>query len=77
MEIIVYAVRKGLKLIDTAEAYGAGHSEELVEEAVKVFPRETVFIATKVWRYNLRFKDVLKALDRSLKRLKLDHVDLY
>jgi len=35
IEIIGYAVRKGLKLIDTAEVYGAGHSEELVGEAIK------------------------------------------
>ena len=77
IEIIKYAIRKGLKLIDTAEMYGAGHSEELVGEAIREFLRGEVFIATKVWPYNLRFKDVLEALDRSLERLRVNYVDLY
>jgi len=77
VEIIKYAVEKGMHLIDTAEYYGGGHSEELVGEAIKEFPREKVFIATKVWHTNLRYHDVLKALERSLKRLQVDCVDLY
>jgi diketogulonate reductase-like aldo/keto reductase len=77
IEIIRYAVERGLKLIDTAEMYGAGHSEELVGEAIKEFPREEVFIATKIWPYNLRFKGVFEALSRSLERLKTDYIDLY
>jgi diketogulonate reductase-like aldo/keto reductase len=77
IEIIRYAVGRGLKLIDTAEMYGAGHSEELVGEAIKEFPKEEVFIATKVWPHNLRFKDVFEALSRSLERLKINYVDLY
>ncbi|MEM1976827.1 MAG: aldo/keto reductase, partial [Nitrososphaerota archaeon] len=77
VEIVRYAVRRGVKLIDTAEMYGAGHCEELVGEAVKEFPREEVFIATKIWPYNLRFKDVFESLSRSLDRLGVDYIDLY
>ncbi len=77
IEIIRCAIRKGVKLIDTAEMYGAGHCEELVGEAIKELPREEVFIATKIWPYNLRFKNVFEALSRSLERLKVDYVDLY
>ncbi len=77
VEIIRLAIKKGMKLIDTAEIYGGGHAEEIVGEAVKEFDRNEVFIATKVWSSNLRYNDVLKALERSLKRLGLEYVDLY
>ena len=50
---------------------------ELVGEAIKRFPREKVFIATKVWPDNLRYEAVLKALERSLERLGTSYVDLY
>lgn len=76
IEIIRLAVEKGMRLIDTAEIYGGGHAEELVGEAVKEF-REEVFIATKVWHSHLRYEDVPKALEQSLRRLKTSYVDLY
>ncbi|MCS7145667.1 MAG: aldo/keto reductase [Nitrososphaerota archaeon] len=77
VEAIRYAVELGMNHIDTAEMYGAGHSEELVGRAIKVFPRDQVFIATKVWYTNLRYDDVLQACERSLKRLGVKYVDLY
>ena len=77
IEIIRCAVERGMSLIDTAEVYGAGHCEELVGKAVKEFPREEVFIATKVWPDNLRYESVLKALEHSLERLGTSYVDLY
>lgn len=76
VEIIRLAVKRGVRLIDTAEVYGGGHAEELVGEAVKEF-REEVFIATKVWQSHLRYEDVLKALEGSLRRLGTSYVDLY
>lgn len=77
VEAIRYAIRLGMTHIDTAEIYGAGHSEELVGRAIKAYPREEVFITTKVWHTNLRYDDVLKACERSLKRLQTDYIDLY
>ncbi|MCX8187135.1 MAG: aldo/keto reductase [Nitrososphaeria archaeon] len=77
IEVIRYAIRRGIKFIDTAEMYGAGHAEEIVGEAISTFPREEVFIATKVWPYNLRYKDIFDAIGHSLERLKVDYVDLY
>jgi len=77
IEAIRYAVRLGMNHIDTAEIYGGGHSEELVGEAVKEFRRDEVFIATKVWQTNLRYDDVLRACERSLRRLQTDYIDLY
>jgi len=71
------AVELGITHIDTAEYYGAGHAEELVGEAVEVFPRRDLFITTKVWRTHLRYDDLIASMKASLKRLNLDYVDLY
>jgi len=63
--------------IDTAEYYGAGHAEELVGEAVEPYPRDSLFITTKVWHNHLRYDDLMESMRKSLKRLNLDYVDLY
>lgn len=77
----IAAIRRGVEMgmthIDTAEYYGKGHAEELVNEAVKDFPREKLFIASKVWKTNLAHDDVLAHAEKSLKRLKTDYLDLY
>jgi len=77
VEAIRYAISLGMTHIDTAEIYGAGHSEELVGRAIKDMDREKLFIATKVWYTNLRFDDVINACKNSLNRLNLKYVDLY
>jgi|ERR1700730_9433454 len=70
-------LRNGIALgaffIDTAESYG---SEEIVGEALKGV-RDRVFVATKVSPGHFKKKDVVKAADQSLRRLKTDHIDLY
>ena len=66
----------GATLIDTAEMYGDGRSEELVGEAI-AGRREEVFLVTKVYPYNASKKGVPAACERSLKRLKTDRIDLY
>lgn len=71
------AIDLGMTHIDTAEYYGAGHAEELVGLAIEPYYREDLFITTKVWRTNLQYADLLKSIEKSLKRLNLDYVDLY
>jgi len=71
------ALDMGYRHIDTAEYYGDGHTEELVAEAIKIFPREDLFIVSKVWPNHLNKEELEKALKRSLKRLKIDYLDLY
>ena len=66
----------GMTLIDTAEAYGAGHSEELVGRAVKDC-RKDVFVATKVSPQYLGYNGVLRACERSLRRLQTEYIDSY
>ena len=64
----------GIRLVDTAEIY---NSEPLVADAIAGFPREELFIATKVMFLHLRRNALVKSLERSLKKLKLGYVDLY
>ncbi len=71
------AVELGLTHIDTAEYYGAGHAEELVGEAIEPYPRDSLFITTKVWHNHLRYDDLMESMRESLRRLGLDYVDLY
>ena len=66
----------GAKLIDTAEMYGDGRSEELVGEAI-TGRRDEVFLVTKVYPHNASRKGMPAACERSLKRLKTDRIDLY
>lgn len=76
VEIIQTAIQLGYTHIDTAEVYADGHTEELVGQAARRFHREALFITTKIWHTNLSYSAVHSALDRSLKRLNSDYVDL-
>jgi diketogulonate reductase-like aldo/keto reductase len=66
----------GATLIDTAEMYGEGLSEELVGEAI-AGRRDEVFVVTKVYPHNATRKGVPAACERSLRRLGTDRIDLY
>jgi diketogulonate reductase-like aldo/keto reductase len=69
-------VELGINLIDTAEMYAAGRSEEVVGEAVRGIRRD-VFIASKVAPGNLHYDDVIRACRGSLRRLGTSQIDLY
>ncbi|HEY4257594.1 MAG TPA: aldo/keto reductase [Candidatus Udaeobacter sp.] len=66
----------GMTLIDTAEMYGEGATEELVGEAI-AGRREEVFLVSKVYPHNATRHGAPKACERSLRRLGTDHIDLY
>jgi len=66
----------GATLIDTAEMYGDGRSEELIAEAI-AGRRDEVFLVSKVYPHNASAKGALAACERSLRRLKTDRIDLY
>jgi diketogulonate reductase-like aldo/keto reductase len=66
----------GITLIDTAEMYGDGASEQLVGEAV-AGRRDEVFLVSKVLPQNASRQGTIKACERSLKRLRTDRLDLY
>lgn len=66
----------GLTLVDTAEMYGSGRSEELVAEAI-AGRRDEVFLVSKVLPENATRRGTIAACERSLMRLKTDRLDLY
>ncbi|MBE6371440.1 MAG: aldo/keto reductase [Lentisphaerae bacterium] len=70
-------IAAGFNLIDTAEYYAAGYAETLVGKAIAGYPREKLFITSKVWKNHLHRDDVLRSAEASLKRLGTDHFDLY
>lgn len=67
----------GLTVIDTAEMYGNGHSEELVGEAIKPYQRSQIFLISKVLPQNASAHKMRQSLATSLKRLQTDYLDLY
>ena len=85
IKVLKHAVELGVNLIDTADAYGPETSELLIAEALHPYPKGLV-IATKggltrpgpgEWEPNGR-PDYLKGcVDKSLKRLRLERIDLY
>ena len=77
IELILTALDLGINVIDTAEAYGAGHSEEIIGRALAVRSRDSVIISTKVSPENLNYKNLILAAENSLKRLQTDYIDLY
>lgn len=66
----------GLTLIDTAEMYGEGGSEELVAKAI-AGRRDSVYIVSKVLPHNASKRGTIAACEQSLRRLGTDYLDLY
>ncbi|MHA8110350.1 aldo/keto reductase [Lactobacillaceae bacterium Melli_B4] len=70
------AISAGYRLIDTAKVYG---NEEYVGNGIRQngIPRDQLFVTSKVWINDNGYEKTKNALDASLKRLKLDYLDLY
>jgi len=77
-EILAKAFELGINLVDTAMIYGRGMSEQFIGKALKDLgvKRDDVVISTKIPGEFLAYNDVFKAVDRSLKRLQTDYIDL-
>lgn len=77
------AVEIGYRVIDTAEMYGEGGGETVVGRALAqalrsgAVTRDQLFVVSKVYPHNANRAGIAAACDRSLKRLALDHIDLY
>ncbi|WP_228692265.1 aldo/keto reductase [Lunatimonas sp.] len=70
------AYDSGVNCFDTAEAYGGGHSENLLAKALKG-ERHRIVIASKVGPQDFAGGDVIKACERGLRNLQTDYIDLY
>src|SRR6187200_388534 len=73
---VASAIGLGYRHIDTAEMYG---NEAEVGAGIKAsgIARKDLHVTTKVWHENLAPDAIRRAFDTSLKKLRLDHVDLY
>jgi myo-inositol catabolism protein IolS len=75
-KVIEAALDLGVTLIDTAEIYGDGLSERMVGKVMKG-RRDEVVLVTKVSGDHLRYQEVLRSAEKSLRRLDTDFIDLY
>ena len=84
---LVRALDLGINFLDTAEVYGIGDNEELIGKTIAK-RRDEVFLATKFgnvrkkddptfWALSSKPEYIRQACDASLKRLGVDHIDLY
>jgi len=76
VEALRLGIDLGMTLIDTAEMYGDGGAEKVVADAI-AGQRDRVFVVTKAYPHNASSTELPKACERSLKRLRIDVVDLY
>jgi len=83
IQCIHRALQLGINFIDTANVYGNGASEDVLGEALAKVPRKDYVLATKLYfpmtstDKGLSRAQVIKQLDGSLRRLRVDYVDLY
>jgi len=73
-EVVRKTLEIGYRHIDTAEYY---ENQKEIGKAIREFPRSELFITSKVWGTNLKFKSVLKACESTLKELNTSYLDLY
>jgi diketogulonate reductase-like aldo/keto reductase len=73
-DAIKSGIDNGINLIDTAELY---RTEKIIASAIKGYKRDELFLATKVFPTHLYPKSLEKALNRSLRNLGSDYIDLY
>lgn len=74
-EAVLTALKTGYRLIDTAASYG---NEEAVGNAIikSRISRDEIFVTTKVWVQDFGYEKTIQAIISSLKKLKLDYIDL-
>jgi diketogulonate reductase-like aldo/keto reductase len=82
LQALRLALDIGYRVFDTAEMYADGAAETLLGQALAAalrgpLRREQLFIVSKVYPHNASAQGMVAACERSLKRLRLEHIDLY
>ena len=72
----LFALNQGYRHIDTAELYG---NEQDVGKAIinSGYPRNEIFVTTKLWESGLGYDHAIKTFEISLKKMNLEYIDLY
>ncbi|MGC9112708.1 aldo/keto reductase [Acidilobus sp.] len=73
---IRYAYERGIRVFDTAEMYGGGHTEELVGRALADVA-DDVIIISKVWPNHFHYDDLVRSAEASRRRLGVKSIDIY
>jgi len=84
-DIIVKAYDRGINFFDITDAYAKGESETMMGQTVRAFPRHTLVISSKLfWPMSddvndrgLSRKHIMESIDKSLKRIGTDYLDIY
>lgn len=77
IDALRYGIEHGVNLIDTAEMYGNGRSEQLVGEAISPYQRKEIYLISKVLPNNANKRNMERSCDNSLKALNTDYLDMY
>lgn len=72
-----HGIRIGINMIDTAEMYADGKAENIVGNAIRCFERKDIYLVSKVYPLNACKQHIYSSLERSLKLLETDYLDLY
>ncbi|MGI8748686.1 MAG: aldo/keto reductase family protein [Deinococcus sp.] len=84
-DIVLSAYEQGVNFFDQADVYAKGKSEEMMGEVLRELPRHTLVVSSKVyWPMSddvndrgLSRKHILESIDKTLKRLETDYLDIY
>lgn len=80
VEAVKTAIQSGYRNIDTAAAYNNEESVgQAIRESISEFsvPRQEIFVSTKLWNDHRGYDKTMIAFEESMKKLKLDYLDLY
>lgn len=77
IEILKQGLNHGINVIDTAEMYGNGKAEKVVGQAIQNFDRDKFQIISKFYPYHATPELIKESLEKSLKRLNTDYLDVY
>ena len=72
-----YGISLGLNMIDTAEMYADGKAENIVGNAIRGMKREDLYLVSKVYPWNATKEHMYSSLERTLKLMETDYLDMY